>query len=124
VVYKIGWLIKTMGLRSPSSGALAIARYLVFLGASPSSMSQVATALNTSYKDSSVNSGTTYYYAREASFCAELARGRPLQVASIENSLLVPVENSSAAGGWWFTKSAGSSRRWASGRSGCGPKSG
>jgi fibronectin type 3 domain-containing protein len=51
---------------SPSNGALAIARYLVFRGTSPSSMSQVATALNTSYKDSSVSSGTTYYYAVQA----------------------------------------------------------
>jgi fibronectin type 3 domain-containing protein len=51
---------------SPSSGALPIAYYYVFRGASPSNMSQVATTVNPSYNDKSLSVGTTYYYGVQA----------------------------------------------------------
>jgi len=50
----------------PSSGNLSIAHYFIFRGSSPSNMSQVATALTTSYKDNSVSPGATYYYGVQA----------------------------------------------------------
>ena len=51
---------------APSSGSLPIAHYIVFRGTSPNGLSQVATTGNPSYKDKSLNPGTTYYYGIEA----------------------------------------------------------
>jgi fibronectin type 3 domain-containing protein len=51
---------------SPSTGGLPIARYLVYRGSSPSSLSQVVTAIKTSYTDSTLTASTTYYYAVQA----------------------------------------------------------
>ena len=52
---------------SPATpGGLPIARYMVYKGASASSLSQVATVNNTSYTDTSDTASTTYYYAVQA----------------------------------------------------------
>jgi len=51
---------------SPSTGSLPISNYKVFRGTSPSSLSQLAQTTKTSYIDTTVVAGTTYYYAVEA----------------------------------------------------------
>jgi fibronectin type 3 domain-containing protein len=58
--YKIGlsW--------SAPTGGLTISSYRVFRGSSPSNLSQAGTTTKTSYTDSSLTPGTTYYYAVEA----------------------------------------------------------
>jgi fibronectin type 3 domain-containing protein len=48
------------------SGGLAIQNYHVYRGTSPSSLSQVAIVLQTTYNDTTVTAGTNYYYAIEA----------------------------------------------------------
>jgi fibronectin type 3 domain-containing protein len=47
-------------------GGLPIQNYHIYRGTSSSTLSQVAVGLQTSYSDSSVTAGTTYYYAVEA----------------------------------------------------------
>ena len=51
---------------SPSTGSLPISSYKVFCGTSPSSLSQLAQTTKTSYIDTTVTAGTTYYCAVEA----------------------------------------------------------
>ena len=46
-----------------ASGGLPIQNYYVYRGASPSSLGQLAIVQQTSYNDSNVTAGTTYYYA-------------------------------------------------------------
>jgi fibronectin type 3 domain-containing protein len=49
-----------------ASGGLPVTYYQVFRGNSPSTLSKVATVTQATYTDTSVNSGTTYYYGAEA----------------------------------------------------------
>src|SRR5580658_708150 len=49
-----------------ASGGLPVKYYEIFRGTSPSSLSKIATATQTSYTDNSLSSGTTYYYGVEA----------------------------------------------------------
>jgi chitodextrinase len=59
---------------SPSTGALPIENYKIYSGASPSSMSQVATRSTTSYTEYGVSPSTTYYYAVQAmDSCSDLS---------------------------------------------------
>jgi fibronectin type 3 domain-containing protein len=51
---------------SASTGGLSIAHYMVYRGASSSSLSQIATVNNTSYTDTTLTASTTYYYAIQA----------------------------------------------------------
>lgn len=51
---------------SPSTGGMPIANYHVYRGTSPSNLAQVGIRTVTSYTDLSVTSGTTYYYAVQA----------------------------------------------------------
>ena len=46
-----------------ASGGLPIQNYYVYRGASPSSLGQLAIVQQTSYSDSTLTAGTTYYYA-------------------------------------------------------------
>jgi fibronectin type 3 domain-containing protein len=48
------------------TGGLQIASYKIYRGASPTSLSQVATRTTTSYTDNTVSATTTYYYAVQA----------------------------------------------------------
>lgn len=48
---------------SPATGGLPIAHYMVYKGASPTSLSLQATVNGTTYTDTSVLASTTYYYA-------------------------------------------------------------
>jgi hypothetical protein len=50
----------------PSSGGLPIRNYLVFRGATPSSLSQLATVGQPAYTDASGSPATQYYYAVQA----------------------------------------------------------
>jgi fibronectin type 3 domain-containing protein len=49
-----------------AAGGLPIQNYHVYRGSSASNLSQVAVVLSTSYSDTNVTAGTTYYYAVEA----------------------------------------------------------
>ncbi|HUE01370.1 MAG TPA: fibronectin type III domain-containing protein [Bryobacteraceae bacterium] len=49
-----------------ASGGLPVQYYHVFRGRSPSNLTQIAILAPTSYKDTSVNAATKYYYAVEA----------------------------------------------------------
>ncbi len=51
---------------SASSSGLAIARYYVLRGSTAGSLTQVAIVNGTSYQDTAVNPGSTYYYAINA----------------------------------------------------------
>ncbi|MGO4882053.1 MAG: fibronectin type III domain-containing protein [Bryobacteraceae bacterium] len=48
------------------SGGPPVNWYLIFRGSSPSSLSQIATVTGTSYIDTTMTAGNTYYYAVEA----------------------------------------------------------
>jgi hypothetical protein len=48
---------------STDSGGAVLAGYIVYRGNSTSSLSQVATTTNTTFTDTGLGSGTTYYYA-------------------------------------------------------------
>ncbi len=51
---------------SASSGGLPVAYYLVYRGASPAGLSQLASVTATAYSDTTVTAATTYYYAVQA----------------------------------------------------------
>ena len=51
---------------NPSSGNLAISRYSIFRGTSPSSLSQIGTSTSTTFTDRNLTSGTIYYYEIQA----------------------------------------------------------
>ncbi len=49
-----------------AGGGLPVSYYQLFRGSSPSSLTQIATLVQTSFRDASLTQGTTYFYAVEA----------------------------------------------------------
>ena len=51
---------------SPSTDKIRVTQYLVFYGLSPGGMSQVGNTVGTTYSNSNLSAGTTYYFAIQA----------------------------------------------------------
>ncbi len=56
----------SLSWNASTSGGLPVNWYLIFRGNSPSNLSQLATVTKTSYTDTSMNPGSTYYYGVQA----------------------------------------------------------
>jgi len=79
---------------SPAAGGgLPVVGYQVFRGSSPSNLSQVAGATETSHSDDSLNPGSTYYYAVEAE-----DSGGDLSQMSVVAKVTLPTPPSAPAG--------------------------
>ncbi len=70
------------------SGGLKISNYHVYGGTSPSSLTQLAVTTNTTYTNSSLKPGTTYYYQVQAVDSAN--DDSPLTVAASATTFLLP----------------------------------
>jgi chitodextrinase len=102
---------------SPSTGGLPIARYMVYRGSSPSSLSQTATVLDTSFTDTSVIASTKYYYAVQAADSgtppAQSGLSTPVAVTTYgypsvpANLVATPLSSSKIGLTWSASKSGG-----------------
>jgi len=76
-----------------ASGGLPVVGYQVFRGSSPSTLSQVTGAVQTSSTDNSLNPGSTYYYAVVAQ-----DSGGDLSPMSVATKVTLPMPPSAPAG--------------------------
>ncbi len=99
---------------APAPGGLPIQNYHVYRGISASNLSQVAIALQTSYSDTNVTAGTTYYYAVEAtdtgsdvSAMSSTAQATVLNAPSAPTHLVATPVSSTKIGLTWSASTGG-----------------
>ncbi len=87
--------IASLTWSAAASGGLPIQYYFVFRGSSPSALSQITTVLQTSYTDTSLTAGNTYYYAVEAKDSG--ADISPMSTVSMARTFSLPTPPSGLA---------------------------